>query len=113
MELRDESDNVMTAEEMEKRTDDILAQMDEKGISDKKLRKSVAKVKEESGTFRSGSRVSLDGVVTRDHVSGRDPTRSVGRDGVGTCSDGTKPNLPYYCATVTYKQRKPTKKITF
>ena len=70
MELRDESDNVMTADEMQKRTDDILAQMDEKGISDKKLRKSVAKVKKESGTFRSGSRVSLDGVVTRDHVRG-------------------------------------------
>ena len=45
------------------------------------------------GKLRSGSRVSLDGVVTRDHVSGRGPTRSVGRDGVGTCSDGTKPNL--------------------
>ena len=48
MELKDDSDNVMTAEEMQKRTDDILAQMDEKGISDKKLRKAVAKVKEES-----------------------------------------------------------------
>ena len=72
MELRDESDNVMTADEMQKRTDDILAQMDEKGISDKKLRKSVAKVKEEpSQTYH------------------------------------------YYRATVTYKQRKPTKKITF
>ena len=35
-------------EEMQKRTDDILAQMDEKGISDKKLRKEVGKVKEES-----------------------------------------------------------------
>ena len=48
MELKDESDNVMTAEEMQKRTDDILAQMDEKGISDKKLRKKVTKVREES-----------------------------------------------------------------
>ena len=48
MELKDESDNVMTAEEMQKRTDDILAQMDEKGISDKKLRKEVIKVKEDS-----------------------------------------------------------------
>ena len=48
MELKDESDNVMTAEEMQKSTDDILTQMDEKGISDKKLRKAVAKVKEES-----------------------------------------------------------------
>ena len=36
----------------QKRIDDILTQMDEKGISDKKLRKSVAKVKEESGTSK-------------------------------------------------------------
>ena len=43
MELKDESDNVMTAEEMQDRTDEILAQMDEKGISDKKLRKEVIK----------------------------------------------------------------------
>ena len=48
MELKDESDNVMTAEEMQKRTDEILARIDEKGISDKKLRKAVTKVKEES-----------------------------------------------------------------
>ena len=43
----------------------------------------------------SGGRVSLDGVAARGLVNGRDPARSVGRDGVGTCSDGTKPNLPY------------------
>ena len=48
MELKDESANVMTAEEMQKRTDEILARMDENGISDKKLRKEVTKVKEES-----------------------------------------------------------------
>ena len=48
MELKDESANVMTAEEMQKRTDDILAQMAEKGVSDKKLRKTISKVKEES-----------------------------------------------------------------
>ena len=33
---------------MQKSTDDILAQMDEMGISDKKLRKTISKVKEES-----------------------------------------------------------------
>ena len=42
LELKDESDNVMTTEEMQKRTDDILYKMDEKGISDKKLRKAVS-----------------------------------------------------------------------
>ena len=48
MEFKDESDNVMTAEEMQKRTDDILSQMDASGISDKKLRKAVTTVKDES-----------------------------------------------------------------
>ena len=38
----------MTAEEMQQRTEDILNHMDENGISDKKLRKEVTKVKEES-----------------------------------------------------------------
>ena len=38
----------MTAEEIQERTDAILTQMDEQGISNKKLRKSVVKVKEES-----------------------------------------------------------------
>ena len=48
MELKEESETVMTAEEMQERTDAILTQMDEQGISNKKLRKSVVKVKEES-----------------------------------------------------------------
>lgn len=30
------------AEEMQKRTDNILVQMDEKGISDKRLRKEIS-----------------------------------------------------------------------
>ena len=38
---------IVIAEEMQKRTDEILARMDEKGISDKKLRKAVTKVKSE------------------------------------------------------------------
>ena len=37
----------------------------------------------------------MDGVAARGLVNGRGPRRSRGRDGVGTCSDGTKPNLPY------------------
>ena len=38
----------MTADEMQSRTDGILALMDENYVSDKKLRKGVAKVSEES-----------------------------------------------------------------
>ena len=47
-ELSEESSEVMTAEEMEQRTEEVLSKMDEAGISDKKLRKAVIKVKEES-----------------------------------------------------------------
>ena len=62
MELKDESDNIMTAEEMPKCTDDILAQMDEKGISDKKLRKELGKVKEDAmnnGQTKPGYNVQI------------------------------------------------------
>lgn len=48
IELKDESDNVMTTEEMQRRTDDILSQMDARGVSDKKLRKAVTTVKDKS-----------------------------------------------------------------
>ena len=48
MELNEDGSNVMTAAEMLERTEEILKKMDEKGISDKKLRKAVRKVKEES-----------------------------------------------------------------
>ena len=37
----------------------------------------------------------LESVGDRDLVNGRGPRRSRGRDGVGTCSDGTNPNLFY------------------
>ena len=39
----------------------------------------------------------MDGVAARGLMSGRGPSLSDGRDVVGTCSDGAKPNLPY-CA---------------
>ena len=35
----------------------------------------------------------MDGVAARGLMSGMGPTRSVGRDEVGTCSDEAKPNL--------------------
>ena len=66
MELKDESDNVMTAEEMQSRTDDILSQMDAMGISDKKLRKAVTTARDEVGT-------------SSDEPSQTYPTATVGR----------------------------------
>ena len=43
-----EGDAEMSAEEMERRADKILNKMDEMGISDKKMRKAVERVKEEN-----------------------------------------------------------------
>ena len=50
--------------------------------------------------------VSLDGVATLGRVRGRGPRRSRGRDEVGTCSDGTGPNLPYIYTPHNYIQQK-------
>ena len=36
----------------------------------------------------------MDGVAARGLVNGRGPRRSRGRDEVGTCSDGTRPDSP-------------------
>ena len=47
MELGELPEELMTSEEIASRTDDILAEMDERGISDKRLRKQVGTVKGE------------------------------------------------------------------
>lgn len=47
-ELQASSNAIMSAEEVEARTNEILAKMDEKGISNKKLRRNVEKVKKTS-----------------------------------------------------------------
>ena len=47
MELGEPSEKVMTSEEIKERTDKILAEMDDKGVSDKRLRKAVREVREE------------------------------------------------------------------
>ena len=44
----DEPQEEITKEDLQKRTDRILEKMDEEGVSDKKLRKAVSKIKEES-----------------------------------------------------------------
>ena len=42
-----------------------------------------------------GDMVSFAGMATLGHIRGRGPTRSVGRDEVGTCSDEAARNLLY------------------
>lgn len=47
-ELKDTGNAIMSAEEVETRTNEILARMDENGISNKKLRRNVEKVKSDA-----------------------------------------------------------------
>ena len=100
MELKDEPDNVMTAEEMQKRTDDILAQMDEKGISDKKLRKGVAKVKEESVPKMKEYEEKLEIVGERSSYSKTDKDATFMRMKEDAMNNGqTKPGYNVQIAT--------------
>lgn len=48
MEIREDKERVMTSEEMLKRTEAIIEEMDRRGISDKPLRKAVGQVQKES-----------------------------------------------------------------
>ena len=100
MELKDESDNVMTAEEMQKRTDDILAQMDEKGIIDKKLRKEVTKVKEESVPKMKECEEKLEIVGERGSYSKTDKDATFMRMKEDAMNNGqTKPGYNVQIAT--------------
>lgn len=72
IELHEPGVTVMTSEEMERRTDEILAIMDKRGISDKKLRKSVLEVKEESVPKMKEYEEKLDTVGERGSYSKTD-----------------------------------------
>ena len=100
MELKDESDNVMTAEEMQKRTDDILAQMDEKGISDKKLLKEISKVKEEAVPKMTEYEEKLEIVGERGSYSKTDKDATFMRMKEDAMNNGqTKPGYNVQIAT--------------
>lgn len=47
-ELQDSANTIMSADEVEARTNEILTKMEEKGISNKKLRRNVAKIKRDA-----------------------------------------------------------------
>lgn len=100
MEIAEESDIVMTVEEMQKRTDDILAQMDEKGIGDKMLRKAVAKVKEESVPKMKEYEEKLEIVGERGSYSKTDPDATFMRMKEDAMNNGqTKPGYNVQIAT--------------
>ena len=100
MELKEESETVMTAEEMQERTDAILTQMDEQGISNKKLRKSVVKVKEESVPKMKEYEEKLETVGERGSYSKTDKDATFMRMKEDAMNNGqTKPGYNVQIAT--------------
>jgi len=68
------SDNAqeLTSEEMSRRADRILKKMDKEGISDKKIRRSIEKVKTDSASKMKGYENSLDTLGDRNSYSKTD-----------------------------------------
>ena len=58
-----------------------------------------------------GDMVSFAGMATLGHIRGRGPTRSVGRDEVGTCSDEAARNLLYRRRLRDIKNRLSTQPV--
>ena len=70
-----ETQQELTAEEMERRADRILKKMDSEGISDKKLRKSVEKVKKENAPKMKEYEDKLETLGERNSYSRLTPMR--------------------------------------
>ena len=100
MELADESTDIMTAAEMSERTDEILKKMDETGISDKKLRKAVSRVKEESVPKMKEYEEKLEIAGERGSYSKTDPDATFMRMKEDAMNNGqTKPGYNVQIAT--------------
>ena len=100
MELTDDSTDIMTAAEMSERTDEILKKMDETGISDKKLRKAVSRVKEESVPKMKEYEEKLEIAGERGSYSKTDPDATFMRMKEDAMNNGqTKPGYNVQIAT--------------
>ena len=90
----------LTSEEMTKRADRILRKMDEDGISDKKLRKSVEKVKSESAPKQKEYEDKLGTLGERNSYSKTDPDATFMRMKEDAMNNGqTKPGYNIQIAT--------------
>ena len=99
MESADEH-QVLTSEEMAKRADRILKKMDEEGISDEKLRKSVEKVKTESAPKQKEYEEKLDTLGERNSYSKTDPDATFMRMKEDAMNNGqTKPGYNIQIST--------------
>ena len=95
-----ESGEELTSEEMEKRAERILSKMDEEGISDKKLRKVVEKVKSESAPKMQEYEEKLETLGERNSYSKTDPEATFMRMKEDAMNNGqTKPGYNVQIAT--------------
>lgn len=100
MELCEPSEEVMTSEEIKERTDRIIAEMDEKGISDKNLRKAVREVREEHAPKMKEYEDKLDTLGERNSYSKTDPDASFMRMKEDAMNNGqTKPGYNIQIST--------------
>lgn len=100
MELGEEPEEVMTSQEMSERADNILARMDERGISDKRLRKAVVKVREEHAPKMKEYEDKLDTLGERNSYSKTDPDASFMRMKEDAMNNGqTKPGYNIQIST--------------
>ena len=99
MENADEEQE-LTAEEMARRADNILDKMDEQGISDRKLRKAVEKVKTEKAPKMREYEKKLDTLGERNSYSKTDPDATFMRMKEDAMNNGqTKPGYNIQIAT--------------
>ena len=100
IELGEETEEVMTSTEMAERTERILEKMDEAGISDKRLRKSVASVRDESVAKMKEYEDKLETVGERNSYSKTDPDATFMRMKEDAMNNGqTKPGYNIQIST--------------
>ena len=100
MELGEPAEDVMTSEEIKERTDRIIAEMDDKGISDKRLRKAVNAAREEYAPKMKEYEDKLDTLGDRNSYSKTDPDASFMRMKEDAMNNGqTKPGYNIQIST--------------
>ena len=100
MELGEPAEEVMTSEEIKERTDRIIAEMDDKGISDKRLRKAVNAAREEYAPKMKEYEDKLDTLGDRNSYSKTDPDASFMRMKEDAMNNGqTKPGYNIQIST--------------
>ena len=100
LELGECKEDVMTPAEMTERTDRILEEMDRRGISDKKLRKTVSEVKDVHAVKMKEYDDKLDALGERNSYSKTDPDATFMRMKEDAMNNGqTKPGYNVQIST--------------